>query len=83
VLKRLVPLIVIAAVAIPLVAGLMSPGLDADVAAAQQSVATVEGPQLAAGAEGSSAVSALMAGNVVGRRGSAFGRRLPVSVFIP
>ena len=29
------------------------------------------------------AVSALMAGNAVGRRGCSFGRRLPVSLFVP
>lgn len=81
-LKKLVLVIAISGIAFPIFCGLLSPGLDADMVPAQVAASDVD-PQAVAGAEGSSAVSALMAGDVVGRRGSAFGRRLPVSVFIP
>ena len=83
-LKKLLPLVIVAAVACPMFSGLMAPGLQAQIAP-PAAMDSADGADMTTSlaADGSSAVSALMAGNVVGRRGSAFGRRIPASVFIP
>ena len=71
-LKFAIPVCLVAAVAVPASAVLLAPqGEPTPV------VQAADAPQDA------DPLAALMAGNVVGRRGCLFGRRLPTSFFLP
>ena len=72
-LKISIPVLLVAAAAVPASGVLMAPKAESAPVVA----AAVEAPQDA------DPLAALMAGNVVGRRGCLFGRRLPTSFFLP